>query len=110
MIAVGLQKKLEIPEWIEYVPDSQSSHHSSHTAITNTGGCHGIGTLGNVPLVSAHGRCTELYSVDGSPRISYAAAWHMTIEYLQLQFTIGVYQMSAETRYLEFCGWFLILT
>ena len=30
----------------------------SRTAITNTGGCHGMGTLGNVPFASAHGRCT----------------------------------------------------
>ena len=35
----------------------QYSHHTSHTAITNTGGCHGRGTVGNVPLASALGRC-----------------------------------------------------
>ena len=51
-----VQDAVGIPELIGYVPDSQHSLHPSHMAITNTGGCHIIGTLGNVPF--AQGHCT----------------------------------------------------
>ena len=80
---------LDIPERIGHVPENQSSTHSSHTAIFNTGGSmpwHW--TLANVPLASAHGRCTvaalspELHSVEGSLQFSCTARWHVTLKYL----------------------------
>ena len=32
--------------------------HHHRTAITKTGGCYGMETLGNVSISSAHGRCS----------------------------------------------------
>ena len=77
-------KTLDIPELIGYVPDSQSSHHPSHKAITNTGGCHGMGNLDNVPFASAHGHCTAaaLSYIQWKVHHKFHVP-HVVIEYLQ---------------------------
>ena len=60
-----------------------------------------MGTLGNVPLASAHGAlhcgCPELYSVEGSPRISCAARRHVTLKYILLLKMAEVYLQGNVT-------------
>ena len=57
-----------------------------------------MGTLGNVPLDSAHGRCTAA-ALEGSPQISCAARRHVIIEYLQLFTIILVMCLSLNLFY-----------
>ena len=63
----------------------QSSQHSSRTVTTNTGGCHGLGTLGNVPLASALGRCTAAALSCIQWKAHHKFHVPHDIEYLQLQ-------------------------
>ena len=68
-----------------HVPDPQSCQRSSHTAINSTGGCHGMGTLGNVPLASAYGRCTAAALSCIQWKAHHKFHVPHDIEYLQLQ-------------------------
>ena len=48
-------------------------------------------TLSNVPLASAHGRGTELHSVEGSPQISCVACQHVTNKYTNTSLQWSMY-------------------
>ena len=64
-------------------------------AITNTGGCHGMGTLGNLPLASAYGRyiAAALSCIQWKVHHKFHVP-HVIIEYSQLQFQFTIYNYS----------------
>ena len=64
------------------MPDSQSSHHSPHTAIIQHWRMLRHGNLGQCSIRfcpwALHCGCPELHSAEGSPQILCVACWHMT--------------------------------
>ena len=64
----------------------------------NTLGCHGMGTLGNVPLASTHGHCTAaaLSCFQWKAHHKFHVS-HLIIEYLQLTITIYKFYIMGNT-------------
>ena len=71
---------------------------------TKTRECHGMGTLGNVPLASAHGRCTTA-AVSCIQWKAYHKLHvpHVIIEYLQFTERGKYLKMRGGGTYLSVC-------